>query len=84
MSVNVQMIIIINVKPLKKGSWKSAFYLHIFSLKYGCCPVHSLLLFYCKLILKLMLVQLRLRLVQVAWKCERVNRCVDVRNRLFL
>lgn len=75
MSVNEQMIIN-NVKALKKGSWKSEFYLHIFSLKYGCCPVHSLLPFHCKLILKLMLAQLRLRLVQVAWKCEQVNRCV--------
>lgn len=77
------MIINISVKPLKKSSWKSAIYLHIFSIKYGCCPVHSLLPFYCKLILKLMLAQLHLCLVQVAWKCEQVNKCVACQEQVI-
>lgn len=83
MSVNEQMIININVKSMKRTSWKSAFYLHIFSLKYGCCHATLSAVFSLQANFEAHAGTITPTLVQVAWKCEQVNRCIACQEQVI-
>lgn len=68
---------------MKQTSWKSAFYLHIFSLKYGCCHVTLSAAISLQANFEVHAGTITPTLVQVACKCEQVNRCVECQEEVI-